>query len=258
MLVARGTDDQKITFNGSYNGKIVFTASSAPWTDSANTGCIMENCKSNCYIICNSSSPKLTHSLLNASDSYNRVLAIDGGAPIVTDNVITGSLHPYRNGLAGDSNILFWDGTGAVITDNVIQKGMFGIAVSFVTEDFSGSPTIKRNLIVDNNEGVTLGAPLKVVFEDNTVTRNRVGVSVSGYSDESVFSGNNIYDNTNSSVQIYKSHWPTNMAAPDNWWGTTGTTAIAQSIIDSYDNPELGTVDFTPVLQVANEDAPNP
>ncbi len=221
VLVARGSADQKILFNGSLGGKIVFTSSSAPWTEWANSGCIMDNCNSNCYIVCNGSSPKFTNSLLNASNSYNRVLVIDGGAPIVTDNLITGSLRSYRNGLAGDSDILFWSSSNAVITGNVIQKGMFGIALSFVMDNFTGTATIQHNLISGNYEGVALGAPLKVVFKDNTVTQNWIGISVSGYSDQSVFSNNNIYGNTNQSLAVYRSHWSTNMTVPNNWWGTT-------------------------------------
>ena len=125
--------------------------------------------------------------------------------------------------------------------------------------DFTGTAAIQHNLIMKNYYGVALGAPLKVVFEDNTVTQNKQGISVAGYSDQSVFSNNNIYGNTNQSICLAsRTVWDTNMNVSNNWWGTKDSVAIAHSIVDSHVNSTLGTVTFTPFLQSENPDAPKP
>jgi hypothetical protein len=47
-----------------------------------------------------------------------------------------------------------------------------------------------------------------------------------------------------------------NVNATYNWWGTTDQQAINQTIYDSKDNFNLGTVDFVPFLTIPNPEAP--
>lgn len=257
-LVARGNGNQKITFNGGFGGMIIFAATSTPWDEQSGSGSIMDNCVSSCYIISRGASPKLTNSMLNASPQNSRVMLVDGGAPIITNNQITGNLHPVTYGYGGESGIMFGSDNSATVTGNTIQKCMDGIAISALIKTFTGTMTIQHNLIMGNIDGVFFGSPQKVVFEDNTVTENWQGFRVTGYSNQSVFANNNIYGNTNRTVGLEAARWPTDMNVPDNWWGTTDANAISQSIHDSKIDPRLGAVNFAPILQTASQNAPKP
>ena len=201
-LVARGNVIQKITFNGGFGGMIIFAATSTPWDEQAGSGCIMDNCVSSCYIISRGASPKFTNCLLNASPQNSRVMLVDGGAPIITNNQITGNLHPVTYGYGGESGIMFRSDNSATVTGNTIQKCMDGIAISALIKTFTGTMTIQHNLIMGNIDGVFFGSPQKVVFEDNTVTENWQGFRVTGYSNQSVFTSNNIYGNTNRTIGL--------------------------------------------------------
>lgn len=255
-LVAKGNGNQKITFNG---GQIIFTATSSPWNEQTGSGSIIDNCISSAFIMIRGASPKITDSVLNASHLEPLIIGIEGGAPIISNNQITGNVRPVTYGYGGGDGIMLGSDSNAIITGNTIQNCMDGIAVSSLMDSFTGTVTIQRNLLVDNKIcGVFFGAPQKVVFGDNTVTGNYLGFRVTGYSDQSVFANNNIYDNTNRTISLETSHWSTGMEVPNNWWGTTDTTAISQSIHDSKIDPQLGTVNFTPILQAENQNAPKP
>jgi nitrous oxidase accessory protein NosD len=257
-LVAMGNGNQKITLNGGFGGMIIFTASSTPWNEQAGSGSIMDNCVSSCYIISRGASPKFTNCMLNASPQNSRVMLVDGGAPIIVNNQITGNLHPVTYGYGGESGIMFGSDNNATVTGNTIQKCMDGIAISALIKTFTGTMTIQQNLIMGNINGVFFGSPQKVVFENNTVTENWLGFRVTGYSNQSVFANNNIYGNTNRTVGLEASQWPTDMNVPNNWWGTTDTNAISQLIHDSKIDPQLGTVNFAPFLQTQSSNAPKP
>jgi hypothetical protein len=49
-----------------------------------------------------------------------------------------------------------------------------------------------------------------------------------------------------------------NIDVSNNWWGTTNTTTISQSIYDFNDDFNLGTVSFQPILTSPNSNAPAP
>ena len=49
-----------------------------------------------------------------------------------------------------------------------------------------------------------------------------------------------------------------NVDVSNNWWGTTNTTTISQSIYDFNDDFNLGTVRFQPILTSPNSNAPAP
>jgi nitrous oxidase accessory protein NosD len=255
-LIAKGTNFQRIQLNG---GKIIFTANSTPWNEQTDSGCMIDNAISSSYLLTRSASAKISNCILNMPARDSRILLIDGGAPIISNNQVIGNVHPIVYGLEGGDGIDFWDDSNATISGNTIKNCMCAISISYQTRTFTGTVTIEHNLIISNPvDGVYFGAPQKVVFQYNTITQNRFGLRVSGYSNQSTFEKNNIYGNTNCSITLEATHWTTDMTISNNWWGTTDTNAIAQSILDSKTNPKLGTVDFRPVLNASVENAPKP
>lgn len=96
------------------------------------------------------------------------------------------------------------------------------------------SPTIRNNTITDNSNGISL-------LRQFTAPTSPLILY------------NNIYANTNYNIN---SNVPDDINATFNWWGTTDTEAINQTIHDYYEDFNLGTVDFTPFLSELNPEAP--
>lgn len=253
-LVASGKN-QSITFIGNPQGKIVFNASSSPWDDQSGSGCIIDNCNLiGCTVESLGASPKITNCVFTASEQNSHVIVIDGGAPIITSNTINGVMKSPRDGYEG--GIILQTDNNATITNNTVKNCTMGIVLSAFLQSFNGTMTVKNNMIIGNTFGVYLGSPQKVDLEYNTISLNRYGVRVAGYSNQSVFAYNNIYGNSEYALSLEDGWWPTDMHIPNNWWGTTNTAVIARGISDSHIEARLGTVDFSPVLQSINLNAP--
>ncbi len=94
--------------------------------------------------------------------------------------------------------------------------------------------------------------PFPIIIRGNTITENSVGLDVSAFSNQSVLMDNNIYGNINMSIKLEASSKATYINASNNWWGTTDTVVISQSIYDSKNNSSLGTLVFIPVLSTPN------
>jgi hypothetical protein len=83
-----------------------------------------------------------------------------------------------------------------------------------------------------------------VSFTNSTIKNNSVGLEIA--SANIITIGNsNIYNNTTYNIQNNSSK---NITANNNWWGTTNTTTIGNSIYDYYKNINLGQVDYTNYL----------
>jgi hypothetical protein len=67
------------------------------------------------------------------------------------------------------------------------------------------------------------------------------------------FFDNNIYDNSNYNIL---SNVTCNVNATNNWWGTTDTQAINNTIYDFKNDPNWGNVSFVPFLGSRNTQAP--
>ncbi|PVX23672.1 MAG: hypothetical protein CW691_09945, partial [Candidatus Bathyarchaeum sp.] len=65
---------------------------------------------------------------------------------------------------------------------------------------------------------------------------------------------NNIYDNSEYNINFLST---SSLNATYNWWGTTDTEAIAQTIYDYYEDFYLGKVNFTPLLTEPNPQSPS-
>ncbi len=139
------------------------------------------------------------------------------------------------------------------IEGNVMVGNYFGIS--------GGGPAI-NNIVADNTYGISCGTvegnfvannKFGVMGYDinrNTLINNQVGVA-SGFSE---LHYNNIYGNAlNVNYTL-----ATDANATYNWWGTTDTQAIAQSIYDYEEDFMLGRVNFNPVLTALSPSAPSP
>jgi parallel beta-helix repeat protein len=174
-----------------------------------------------------------------------------GGEPIISNNTITSKF----SGIVVGSSLPFGS-SSAHISDNIISGCKVGIEV------YGGSPIIEHNLIINNN-GNTMGGEggIRVDFDgttpiirNNTIVKNSVAFNILEYASPTI-EFNNIYDNIEYSVYLYSGSG-SDVNATYNWWGTTVTQAINQTIRDFKNDFNLGTVDFIPFLTELNPAAP--
>jgi parallel beta-helix repeat protein len=144
--------------------------------------------------------------------------------------------------MVGDYQNLLHD---AVITDNVITGCLDGISVLE-----GGTTTIQRNLIV-NTTREALHVASDAIISDNTIRNNQKGIVVSNAPTLTV-NNNNLENNGKYSFYLYTGN---NVNAVSNWWGTTDTQIIENSIWDSTFEPYDGTVSINPILTAPNPEA---
>jgi hypothetical protein len=249
-LQAKGNITEPIHMNGGSNSfpnyAITFTSLSSGWNELTGTGSTIENAVLNLTTIdIKGASPKISNNTL--TDCAIQSL---GGSPLIVNNTLQG-LADIQSGIST------FAAEFANISDNNITGYQTGIEANT-----SGNSTIESNLISGNNQGIQIisnpgaisGTPL---IKNNTITNNSIGIFLtrqSGYGMMApLISGNNIYGNINYSVSSGVSD---NINAPNNWWGTTDTQAIAQTIYDKKYDSNLGTVNIIPFLNEPNPQAP--
>jgi hypothetical protein len=197
-------------------------------------------------------------------DRNNNVIIITRKAtPLVSGNVIIGNISQVVQGIGFETEnatitnntiygcygrgIGFYEGTGnALIYGNTIYDCSYGIGINetgLLYGDHNAVIIIQRNLICNTTLGIDSTLPAAV--ENNTIENNAVGIATSV--PLSVIY-NNIEGN-NQSVYLTSSN---NLNAINNWWGTTDTKAISESIRDSDDDFTLGKVAFVPFLSEPN------
>jgi hypothetical protein len=246
-------------------GQITFTQFSTDWNESTGTGCIIENAVLSATITLNNS-PKMYN------DTTSSVINVQAtkGMPIISNNTIKGGISVSAGGMPIISNNTFL-GSGislflanATVSGNTISGSSAGITAY---TDFSGygwfncTSLIEGNLIIGNGNGIviseqqgsTMGSP---IVQNNTITKNDVGIYLTwiGIAGPSpTILNNNIYNNSNYNI---KSSLSNDINATYNWWGTTDTQAINQTIYDFKNDFNLGTVTFVPFLTEPNPEAP--
>jgi len=188
----------------------------------------------------------------------------------ISDNTITGGGITFAGGggtisdnsISGGISILAGGGS-YTITDNLISSGSTagiymaqggGQMTGFGFEQTPNTALIERNLITDNNQyGLQL-------LDDATVLNNTISnsnTSIYLQSAQATFNYNNIEGYSQNSLHIQSDE--ANINATYNWWGTTNTQAINQTIIESDNTYNLGNVTFVPFLTAPNPQAmPNP
>jgi hypothetical protein len=286
-ICARGTSTEPIYISGNTNAvegvdcKIDFTQTSINWSQSTETGCIIENTvlrsvpilvEGNSPLICNN------NILFDSSNVYPRAaVTVEDADPIIANNTVTiegtnfqgrgiyvryGFVHPIiaNNTIRGVSCFV---GCGiesigqANISGNVITGWTCGIS--------SVNDVITGNLIYSNNgtplsQNSTCGIQLTWgTVKNNTIINNKSGVVFKGPSDligyghaQTIVAYNNIYDNEYNAYNTIS----TNADATQNWWGTTVAYLINQTLYDSKYNPALGAILYDPYLLELNPQAP--
>jgi hypothetical protein len=153
------------------------------------------------------------------------------------------------------------------IHDNYVHDCDVGIGL-YSTRVFGGYlacfATVENNIVVDNDRGIRielsslngLGTQTPTI-QYNRIARNSIGISLyeSNYGATPTIRYNNLEDNYNYSFYLAA---PNSPDASYNWWGTTNESAISQSIYDSKNDFNLGTVSFQPILTSPNSNAPTP
>lgn len=200
-------------------------------------------------------------------DRNNNVIIITRKAtPFVSGNVIIGNISQVAQGIGFETEnatitnntiygcygagIGFYEGTGnATISENTIYDCSYGINLNETGRlygDHNAVITIQRNLICNNTWGIVSTLPLTV--ENNTIKNNNVGIATSA----SLSVTYNNIERNNQNIYLASSN---NLDATNNWWGTTDTQAINQTIYDNKNDANLGTVTFVPFLTEPNPEA---
>ncbi len=268
ILYARGSGDSSIVFVDSSN--IAFTAASTSWNEQTGKGCILEYCSLNAVAITTSSaSPKISYCTIQPG---GLAITVTSGAPIISDNSITGDIETLNDGaptiinnqihggiygtgfltstpvivnntITGGLSSPYYSGQGIMssgsneyIADNTIFDCSIGINV------YDGTSTIERNLIVNCIKGIAVTAPMSPVtttIRHNTIANNYVGITMGGSMGSITINYNNI---------VYNNQYSITASVPNNWWGTTDQQTIALMLGN--------TVNFLPILTAPDATAP--
>jgi hypothetical protein len=275
-LQAIGSSTNLITINAGTSGYLTFTVFSTGWDDASSSGSIIEdavvNAPLNLY-----NSTKIFEDVVNdgiaVPDSFSSYPTV---MPQISNNFIQGGINvgTYENALilnntiTGANGIVLSPSFGGVnpgqgtIIGNTISGCGTGINIG---GGGSGSPTlsqvVQNNLIVNNSVGIeiyTFIISSYPTIQNNTIAGNGIGISV--YLGDPVSNpinptivGNNIYNNANYNVE---DQIPYSVNATYNWWGTTNSQAINQTLYGRYNDFNLGIVSYTPFLVSPNIQAP--
>jgi hypothetical protein len=273
-LRAQGSVTDKIYFNGGSNTpnwSIDFTESSTSWNEQTGSGCMIENAiidSTHTGISIRNTTPKINNNFISA------FYAIDvfEGSPVISNNILNGAIgvHYASPTIIGNSitgSISASSSVGlTVISNNRVTGGgqELGIVCSnahvynntvsgFVKAGIvlTGNATIEKNLIINNKRGLQISSADDALIRYNTIANNSVGIETNNSPVRIIY--NNIQSNIQNSVYHLGG---VDIDVINNWWGTTDTHAISQSIFDNKNDFNLGTVTFTPFLTASNPEAP--
>lgn len=270
-LNAEGSQTNPIYIStNSADFSIIFTQLSSSWNEQTATGCIIQNAVLNQtsgsetgLIDIENVSPKIDNNVINYFSNYPEPNVIKiSGSPIISNNNImmsgavygisisSGSPMISNNAIHGTHNGGSWGISSfgnSYIFGNVISGCDYGI-------ESANSATITGNMLYNNtNEHGTDGYAIKVsgsgnsLIENNTVINSPYGVYIYNAPDDPLsvnITNNNIYGN---GYNIYCSS-SSNINATNNWWGTTNSQAIKQTIYDFTNDFNSGNVTFVPFL----------
>jgi len=254
-LTARGNSTDPIYFNDGSGGTdgngysiapIMFTPLSTDWDEETGTGCIIEHAVFSSTEVTIVSSPKVcdssfTDCLLRVHTSWSGSGYIYDASPIIANNTLDGE---------GRSNGIILYYSSANIMQNTITGYEIGININ------SDTSVVQGNYITGNDVAIRINVhqgQSSPIIQNNTIIGNFDGIYLTRQFPAPIsptIRFNDIYANSN--YNIYLDVIPSAINATYNWWGTTNTTEIGQSIHDYNDDFTLGTVTFDPFLTEPN------
>ncbi|MCW4034736.1 MAG: right-handed parallel beta-helix repeat-containing protein [Candidatus Bathyarchaeota archaeon] len=295
-LAARGTSTDKIYFEISdsqvyYLGHgIEFTSFSSNWDEQTGSGCVIENAVVNTTLSI-SNSPRISNNIIN-----ERIQVIGEPSVVISNNTITDRILVSSQSTVEISNnnvisqkdytttIDVTGGSVVIANNNITSIGNVGnIGISIQGEDHvyvcdniisgfrsrgilaAGRSTIERNSIFGNTYGIVIGKGVsltdmvvgeysEIIIRNNTLKDNSKGIY--GPTTATTIVYNNIHNNTVYNIGLRRS---SNVTVANNWWGTTDTQTINQTMFDFKKDFNLGTVNFIPFLAEPNpETEPRP
>lgn len=283
VLHAVGTDNDPINIDGGYVGRTFFDSSEhtgsisftsySPYWNETRCGSIMENVRLTS-----------THVSMNCSMMFSKNIIVGYGGLAI----LSGSPQVINNTLVGAS--IWAEGGSPLIAKNVIQQPSVGVFIyqgkpqiidNIFYQGFQGifinglaDILIQGNIIANFSQGIVGGTYGKLVIEDNLIMYNSLGVYNAYSSLGTIIKHNTLAFNavaikftTNSNATINYNNFEgnnrsfslesnQNIDAVNNWWGTTDSELISESIYDGNDYYNLGTVNFTPFLETPDSRAP--
>jgi hypothetical protein len=184
-------------------------------------------------------------------------VAIEGqSSPTLIDNTLSSIAFDVEDGNGNDvfdalianntinGGIGIGSGTGTVVISNNIISG------SGITGSSAIATTITKNLIINTNIGLQIG---DAVVQNNTIMNSQIAISLDSAVSPTI-TWNNIENSSQYNIKL--SETSNDINASNNWWGTTDSQAINQTIYDFKDDFNLGNVSFVPFLTAPNPEAP--
>jgi len=257
-LRAIGSSNDKIRINGvsgapplglliPFTYGISFTIISEGYNEQTGSGRIIENAILSQTSISLSGSNKISSNII---DSF----IFTGTLPIISNNIITGKIGASVSAVVLNNTITDGSSGGGItleLTDNAFIFGNTISGCSSVGISVGGSATIERNLVKNNNYGISVYVEGWATIQNNTISNNYVGLKYGSTVAYPTISYNNFEDNSyNLYLDVSK-----DIDVINNWWGTTDIQAIKQSIFDFEEDFNLGAVNFTPFLTAPNPEA---
>ncbi len=266
-LNAKGTVSDNVVFNNvggdyPYYG-ITFTESSDP--SSVIENAIITPAQYAYYTIyINNSFTRLS------TNTITGTIDIEKGSPLIETNKINGgsSVHGSpqivnNNIFSSTSGIQNQGDDATVISNNVITGEGQGPGIGGGHATVSGNVisnfetgiskvygTIQGNLVTACYFGIDAEASGRI--QNNTITNNVEGIFFGAWNPAIEY--NNLQNNThNLYLNVYANF---NVSAPNNWWGSSDTQAIKQTIHDNREGFDVFTVNFEPFLSSPNAQAP--
>jgi hypothetical protein len=270
-LQAIGTSTDQIQFNANNNQKseISFMPSSSNWNQQTSSGCIIQNANLTVIVAISDASPLVN--FCNFSSDFvgmwvPTLIGIMSGSPIISNNTINYDVSFYQ-----DIGITIFNNQGfPIICDNIICNNYGESWVGVGISDNPGNAIISNNSISGWGCGIYAGDNVTVegnlcfnnvcgvlaessgLIENNSIVDNSCGINFAFPESSAKVLANNIYDNQYN----FEDNTINNVNATYNWWGTTDTQAINQTIYDYKDNYSEGNVTFVPFLTSPNAQAP--
>lgn len=198
-------------------------------------------------------------------------ITADSGSPTISNNTILGVLGPTASSyfavssnvdsiLISNNNIfgtvlLTSSGGSATILGNTVTPKSYQVPNYPQPELFAGIILLgSSNYYVYNNFISGCSTAIDVddcIIQNNTIANNALAIKLTS-SVSAVINFNNLENN---SQNIVLANTPNNVNATFNWWGTTDIVQIGNSIHDSKNDFNLGTVNFVPYLTAPNTQA---